>query len=100
MQERPEVRVCAVHRDRPPLSQYCSSGARVSGEEGKVPHYIFIIFILLWQQVDFDCGFGLISCSDVQAQMKMIEDDVQQMIQDRLMKVEEIKQSVEISKVS
>ncbi|XP_026209181.1 E3 ubiquitin-protein ligase TRIM39-like isoform X2 [Anabas testudineus] len=37
-------------------------------------------------------------CQEKKAQMKMIEDDVQQMIQDRLMKVEEIKQSVEISK--
>lgn len=32
--------------------------------------------------------------------MKRIEADVQQMIQDRLLKVEEIKLSVELSKVS
>lgn len=49
--------------------------------------------------MDFDSSFGFISCCDVQAQMKRIEDDVQQMIQERLQKVEEIKHSVEISKV-
>lgn len=47
-----------------------------------------------------DSRFGFDSCSYGQAQMKRIEADVQQMIQDRLQKVEEIKQSVELSKVS
>lgn len=47
-----------------------------------------------------DLSFGFDSRSDVQAQMKRIQADVQQMIQDRLRKVEEIKQSVELSKVS
>lgn len=36
----------------------------------------------------------------VQAQLKRTEIDVQQMIQDRVKKVEEIKQSVELNKVS
>ncbi|XP_030578641.1 E3 ubiquitin-protein ligase TRIM39-like [Archocentrus centrarchus] len=37
---------------------------------------------------------------DKKAQMKRIEDDLQQMIQDRLQKVEEIKQCMELSKVN
>lgn len=36
----------------------------------------------------------------VQAQLKRTEIDVQQMIQDRVKKVEEIKHSVELNKVS
>lgn len=42
--------------------------------------------------------FGL-NCCYVQVQIKGIVADVQQMIQDRLQKVEEIKHAVELSKV-
>ncbi len=56
---------------------------------------IFIISSLfsLWFLLCFNI------CSDVQAQMKGMEVDLQQMIHDRLQKVEEIKHSVELSKV-
>lgn len=52
-----------------------------------------------WQPFDFDSSFCFL-IPLAQAQMKWIQADVQQMIQDRLEKVEEIKHSVELSKVS
>lgn len=42
----------------------------------------------------------VISCVCVQAQLKRTEIDVQQMIQERVSKVEEIQHSVQLNKVS
>lgn len=97
--------MCAVHGERASQSQHSPGGAREPGKKGNEPpnysqslHH-FIKYIgspesLRRDGVDFD------SCIDVQAQMKRMEVDVEQMIQDRLQKVEEIKHSVELSKVS
>lgn len=56
-----------------------------------------LVFQEHFQPLDF-CVFNVYSY--VQAQMKKIKTEVQQMIQDRLQKVAEIKHSVELSKVS
>lgn len=83
------------------MSQHRPSGARESGKEGEILNYsLSFCNHHIKYLSSHDSSFVFDSCYDVQAQVKRMEVDVQQMIQDRLQKVEEIKHSVELSKVS
>lgn len=81
----------AVHGEHAPQSPDCSGGTRESGEKGEVQNSTSSsLHQLLWRHL----------CFGVQVQMKRTQDEVQQMIQERMQKVGELKRCVELSKVS
>lgn len=83
----------AVHGEQTPQPPDCPGRTRESGEKGEVQESTSIV-------PSNTLSAGLDVCFGVQAQMKRIQDDVQQMIQERMQKVYELKHCVELSKVS